>query len=155
MKKLTLALAITFIFLLLHCTESSPSFDPLCIARLKGKVVSQGPACAGIAIQILSGGFNPARVDSLWFDAYADNPPMYRNVFKTYPYCNTEDEQEQLLLEAIEGGTEFYFIFTNSENVHDCGSADHTVCKLLVSLPESTNQILVVNEECNDQVIIY
>lgn len=153
MKKLLLALTCTFIILLLQCTESTHSSDPLCIARLKGKVVSQGPTCAGVAIQILSGSFDPTRVDTRWSDAYSNNAPVYHNVFKTYPYCNSESESGQLFLEVIEEGVEFYFIFINNENPPYCGVADHTLCKPLVSLPESTNRILVVNEECNDQII--
>lgn len=134
---------------------ADPTTDNTCIARLKGKVVSKSPACAGVAIQILSGNIDPTRVDTLWFDAYADNAPVYRNVFKTYPYCYGEHESGELLLDALEQGAEFYFIFAPSENTPDCGFGDCMVCKPLVSLPESTNRILLVDEECNDQMVIY
>ncbi len=153
MKSTILLLSTCALVAVLACTE--PAASPTCVARLRGKIVSTGPACAGIAIQILSEHFGPARVDSLWFDAYVDNPPTYRNVFKTYPYCSTESDEEQLLLEALEKGTVFYFIFAPTENSSDCGFADCTVCKPLVSLPESTHRILIVTEECNDQVTIY
>lgn len=143
---ISILLAVTF-----QCTE--PRSDSTCMARLKGKVVSQGPICAGVAIQILSGNFDPSRADTLWFDAYVDNPPTYHNVFKIYPYCNAEGEAGQLLLDAIEAGTEFYFIFANNENDPGCNHADHIVCKPLVSLPESTQTILVVTEACNDAII--
>lgn len=150
MKTRQLTLISIILGVAFQCAE--PAAENTCIVRLKGRVVSQGPVCAGVAIQILSGGFDPTRVDTRWFDAYVDNPPTYHNVFKTYPYCNTENEAGQLLLETIENGTEFYFIFINDGNTPDCGFADCTVCKPLVSLPESTNKILVVTEECNDAV---
>lgn len=153
MKKLLLALTCTFIILLLQCTESSPSSDPLCISRLRGKVVSQGPACAGVAIQVLSGSFDPARVDTLWFDAYANNPPTYKNVFTMFPYCSVDTEQQDALLEAFEKKNEFFFIFDSSAEGSSTDFQDCALCKLLVSLPESTNRISIVTEECNDAVI--
>lgn len=152
MKSTILLLSACTMAAVLACTE--PAASPTCVARLKGKIVSTTPACAGVAIQILSEDFNPERVDTLWFDAYVDNPPAYRNVFKTYPYCSVNTEQQEALLEAFEKGTEFFFIFASPADDSSFDFQDCTFCKPLVSLPESTNRILIVTEECKDQVTI-
>ncbi len=146
------ALLLTASSILFQCSETGT--QKLCVAPLKGRVVSEGPACAGLAIQILSGSYDASRVDTLWFDGYADNPPTYKNVFKTYPYCSVNTEQQEALLEAFEKGTEFFFIFASPADDSFFDFQDCTLCKPLVSLPESTNRILIVTEECEDQVII-
>ena len=137
---------------LLQCSETST--EKLCVATMRGRVVSEGPACAGLAVQILSENFDPSRVDTLWFDEYHDNPPTYKNVFKTYPYCSVSTEQQDLLLEVFEKKEEFFFIFASPADDSFFDFQDCTRCKPLVSLPESTNRILIVTEECKDQVTI-
>lgn len=152
MKASILLYVVILMGLFSSCYETTS--DTLCIASLKGKIVSTGPACAGVAIQILSEDFDPVRVDTLWFDQYTDNPTTYKNVFKTYPYCSVSTEQQDALLNAFEKGTEFLFIFDNPPSEILSDLADCTTCKPLVSLPENTNRILIVTEECNDQVIV-
>lgn len=152
MKRSVLLLIFCISCLLFQCSETAT--ERLCIAPLKGRIVSEGPACAGLAVQILSGSYDASRVDTLWFDAYADNPSRYKNVFKTYPYCSVSTEQQEALLEAFEKKKAFFFIFDTPADEPFFDFQDCTLCKPLVSLPESTNRILIVTEECEDQVII-
>lgn len=147
-----IVLLLTISSVLFQCSETAT--ERLCVAPLKGRVVSEGPACAGLAIQILSENFDSVRVDTLWSDAYLDNSPDYRNVFKTFPYCSVSTEQQEALLEAFEKKEEFLFIFASPPDDSYINDPHCTLCKPLVSLPESTNKILIVTEECKDQVTI-
>lgn len=136
-------------FVAIASCESTVSSEELCVARLKGRIVSSGPACAGVAIQILSGSFQPDHVDASWQNAYQPNSTVYQNVFKTYPFCQAIEEQLQRFEDILEAGGEFYFVFKNREPGF-CGFGDCAVCEPLVSLPEKVNEIEIVNLVCTD-----
>lgn len=136
-------------FVAIASCESTVSSDELCVARLKGRIVSSGPACAGVAIQILSGSFQPDHVDASWQNAFQPNSTVYQNVFKTYPFCKASEKQLQRFEEILEEGDEFYFVFKNSE-AGFCGFGDCTLCEPLVSLPAKANEIEIVNLACTD-----
>lgn len=147
MNRCLLTLSVAVIIIFSGC-QSELSSEGLCVARLKGRIVSDSPACAGIAIQILSGAFDPMQVDASWQNALQPNSVVYQNVFKTYPYCASNEEQLKKFEDILETGGEFYFVFTNRED-NDCA-----VCKPLVSLPEKTNQIEIVDSACRDLIIV-
>ncbi len=142
---LTLSVAVIMTF---SACQPELSNEALCVARLKGRIVSDSPACAGVAIEILSGSFLPTQVDAHWHNALQANATIYQNVFKTYPYCASNEEQLRKFEDILETGGGFYFVFTNRED-NDC-----TVCEPLVSLPEKTNQIEIVDSMCRDLIIV-
>lgn len=147
MNRCLLTLSVAVIMTFSGC-QSELSNEALCVARLKGRIVSDGPACAGVAIQILSGSFQPMHVDASWQNAFQANTTVYQNVFKTYPYCTSNEEQLKRFENILETGGEFYFIFTNRED-NDCA-----ICEPLVSLPEKTIQIEIVDSACRDLIIV-
>lgn len=142
---------VLFSLITLSC-DSELSKEDLCTNQFRGRVVSNGPACAGVAIQLLAGTVDASRVDASWFDAYTNNPVVYENVFKTFPYCNETAEEVDKLLTVIETGTEFYFILDNPVDDPFCGFGECMVCEPLVSLPEHVNKIRIVANGCSDQV---
>lgn len=136
-------------FVAIASCESTVSSEELCVARLKGRIVSNGPACAGVAIQILLGSFQPDHVDASWQNALQPNATVYQNVFKTYPYCAANEEQLKQFENILEEGNEFYFIFKNVEE-GSCGFGNCAICEPLVSLPEKVNAIEIVTLVCSD-----
>lgn len=132
------------------CTEISS--DALCIATLKGRIVSKGPACAGVAVQILSGSFVAARVDSVWHDEFSVNPVYYENTFTIFPYANDSATIDEELLELIDTQREFFFVFANPEPGF-LTSNNFVMCKPLVSLPRARNEIRIASEDCNDVIV--
>jgi hypothetical protein len=147
MNRCLVTLSVAVIMTFSDC-QSELSNEALCVSKLKGRIVSDSLACAGIAIEILSGTFDPMQVDSRWQNALQPNSVVYQNVFKTYPYCSSNEEQLKKFEDILETGGEFYFVFTNRED-NDCA-----VCKPLVSLPEKTNQIEIVDSACKDVIIV-
>jgi hypothetical protein len=134
-----------------NCSETSS--DALCIAPLKGRIVSKGPACAGIAVQILSVDFDAARVDSMWHDEFSSDAAYYKNTFTTFPYANENATIDEELLELIDTQESFFFVFTNPEPGF-LTSNNVVMCKPLVSLPRARNEIKIVPENCNDVIVI-
>jgi hypothetical protein len=127
---------------------SCESDKEICEERLRGRIVSSGPTCAGVAIQVLYGSFQPEQVDATWQNVFQPNSTVYQNVFKTYPYCTPSDEQLKRFENIIKEGDEFYFIFKKigpGSLVVDC-----LVCEPLVFLPEKFNEIEIVDLACTD-----
>lgn len=145
-------LLITALLVISSCTTEVTK-EELCVARLKGRIVSNSPVCAGVAVQILEGYFPPDRVDASWRDSLDYNSLSYQNVFTTYPYCQTSSEQASKFEEIIEEGAVFYFIFKNDES-NQFDLSDCAMCKPLVSLPKTVNQIVLVSESCRDVHVI-
>ncbi|GCC50955.1 hypothetical protein SanaruYs_11740 [Chryseotalea sanaruensis] len=141
------------VFIVFTSCQSEISNEELCVARLRGRIVSSSPACAGVAIQILSGSFQPDHVDASWQNAFQPNSTVYQNVFKTYPFCQASEEQLKRFESILEEGDEFYFVFKNSE-AGFCGFGDCTICEPLVSLPEKVNEIEIVDLACTDVFIV-
>lgn len=150
MKILNAFFLAVLLTLLTACVETSTS--QLCIPRIKGRIISTGPACAGLAVQILSESFDRERVDSLWINTFTGDTLVYKNVFTVYPSCAESIMQEELQHLAQNGG-DFYFIF-NSPVYDSTTLFPNCRCKPLpsVTLPLRSHRILLATEECNDLV---
>ncbi len=152
MNRCLLTLSVAVIMTFSGC-QSELSNEALCVARLKGRIVSDSPACAGVAVQILSGSFQPTQVDASWQNVLQPNSTVYQNVFKTYPYCNSNEEQLKRFEDILEAGVEFYFVFKSRADGF-CGFGDCAICEPLVSLPEKVNEIEIVNLSCTDVFVV-
>jgi hypothetical protein len=153
MKTLTRLFPI-ILSLTLTCCVPSVTTSPLCIAHINARIIATGPACAGLAIQIVSDYFDQERADSVWYNTFSGDSVVYRNVFTVYPSCTDASVQEKLL-QLAETGDDFYFIFDSP--LHDTTTQfPNCRCQPLpsITLPQKTHRILLTSKDCSDTLVV-
>ncbi|MEQ8425939.1 MAG: hypothetical protein RIA63_14570 [Cyclobacteriaceae bacterium] len=127
--------------------ESYP--EASCIEPLHGRIVSSGPLCGGVVIQILSDRYSSIMVDSVWYDSLQTKPVGYTNVFTTYIDCSPNTEFNAMLKTFYQTKEEFTFYLSNNKSLS--AFANCSICKPLTAMP--INVYDLSPPICNDLII--
>jgi hypothetical protein len=129
------------------CWAPEPELEFVCVAPIVGKVVSTHPACAGLVVQVIKGGYyDSLRLQSEFTDSYGNT---FNNVFWVSNPCELDDEGQEWLSDPDNIGVEFTFIVRDDPSPDTCG-----YCKIFVKLPEVHHRITLVPPDCNDVITI-